>query len=217
MSNTKHCLGKGGKIVQKKQEDSAPARVLAWNTETVENLQQRVLSGRHGPYEAHGLVTDILGTGDDGQFYIGIENRRIIRQDNLLIVQKSKTKCIVPTRFLKNPAKKNAKIICPDLIKVGAYVSCYMAAGVQMKTVDIGYGGSYEAPITYVQMEYVLSAEKEAEWGTLGVCQSVAAEIKKLMKENALVPEEKRKPAELVLENYGRNFQKLQESTSVFL
>jgi hypothetical protein len=213
----KQPLGKGGKIVQKKAEESAPARVLAWNRGCVESLQQRVLSGRGIPYDAHSLVTDILGTGDDGQFYIGIENRRIIRQDNLLIVQKSKTKCIVPTRFLKNPAKKNAKIICPDLLKVGAYVSCYMAAGVQMTEIDIGYGGAYDAPKTYVQMEYVLSAEKEEEWGTLGVCQSVAAEIKKLMKENALIPEEKRKPAELILENYGRNFQKLQESTAVFL
>jgi len=217
MSNTKHCLGKGGKIVQKKQEDTAPMRVVAWNAESLEALQQKVLSGRVHPYEAHDLVTDILGVGKDGQFYLEVERRRIVRQDELLIVQKSKTKTTVPVRFLKNAGKKNAKIICPDLLKVGAYVSCYLAAGVQTFMRDIGYGGAVEENVTYPEIEYILPPEKEEEWGTLGVCQTVTEEIKKLVKENALVPEEKRKPAQLVVQNYGKQFQRLQSGSNVFL
>lgn len=210
-------LGKGGKIVQKKAEDTTPVRIVAWNTECVESLKERVLSGHRYAYEAHDLVTEILGTGDDGQFYIMVERRRIIRQDELLIVEKSPAKVTVPTRFLKNAGKKNAKIVCPDLLKVGTYVSCFCAAGVQTYMRNIGYGGAIETAITYPQIEYVLSSEKEEEWGALGVCQSVTAEIKKLVRENALVPEEKRKPAQLILHTYGRFFQNLQGSTSVYL
>ena len=192
-------------------------RIVAWNTESLESLQQRVLSGRCHPYEAHDLVTDILGAGDDGQFYLEVERRRIIRQDELLIVQKYKTKTTVPARFLKNAGKKNAKIICPDLLKVGAYVTCYLAAGVQTRMRDIGYGGAVKENVTYPEIEYVLTPEKEMEWGTLGVCQTVTEEIKKLVGENALVPEEKRKPAQLVVQNYGSHFQKLQSASNVFL
>jgi hypothetical protein len=210
-------LGKGGKIIQKKAEDSAPARILAWNTQCVEALQERVLSGHRSAYDAHDLVTEILGTGSDGQFYIQVERRRIIRQEELVIVEKSSVKSTVPTRFLKNAGKKNAKIICPDLLKVGAYVSCFCAAGVQTYMRNIGYGGAVEEAITYPQIEYVLSPEKEEEWGVLGVCQTVNAEVKKLVKENALVPEEKRKPAQLIIHTYGRRFQHIQGTTTVAL
>jgi len=214
MSNTKHCLGKGGKIVQKKQEDTAPVRVVAWNTESVESLQQKVLSGCRGPYDIHDLVKNILGVGDDGQFYVEVERRRITRQNELLIVEKCPAKVTVPARFLN---KKNAKIICPDLLKVGAYVGCYMAAGVKTYMRNIGYGGAVEENVTYPEIDYILPAEKEEEWGTLGVCQTVTGEIKKLVKENALVPEEKRKPAQLIVQTYNRRFQTLQSTSSVTL
>jgi hypothetical protein len=217
MPNKQHCLAKGGKIVQKKQEDTAPVRVVAWNTETIESLQQRVLSGRHGPYDIHDLVKNILGVGDDGQFYVEVERRRITRQDELLIVEKCPAKATVPARFLKNAGKKNAKIICPDLLKVGTYVSCFTAAGVKTYMRNIGYGGAVEENVTYPEIEYILSAEKEEEWGALGVCQTVSAEIKKLVKENALVPEEKRKPAQLIVQTYARRFQNLQSTSSVAL
>lgn len=215
----KQPLGKGGKIIQKKKEESGPDVALAKNTQTLEKIQEEVLSGVVPKLPAHDLITDILGTTEDGQFRVEIEKYRLIRQgEHLLTIQKSKSQAVVPARFLKNAGKKNAKIIVPDLIKIGAFVSCHLAMGCGSvkKVIAMPFAPSYTAN-SYAEIQYILPAEKEEAWGALGVCQTSKEETKRLVRDNALVPEEKRKPAKLILEAYSAFFNTCESSVEVAL
>jgi len=215
----KQPLGKGGKIIQKKKEESGPDVALARNTQALDTLQEEVLSGAVPKLPAHDLITAIVGTTEDGQFRVEIEKYRLLRQANeVLTIQKSKSQAVVPARFLKNAGKKNAKIIVSDLIKVGAFVSCHLATGCGSvkKAIAMPFAPSYITN-SYAEIQYILPAEKEEAWGALGVCETLQEETKRLVRDNALVPEEKRKPAKLIVEAHSAFFNTRESSVEVAL
>jgi len=201
-------LGKGGKIVQKKKEESGPAIAIERNSRCIERLQEEMVANKTCCEEPHARILSIVGVGPDGQFRVEVERKRLIRQDEILIVQSTTTESVVPGRFLKNAGKKNAKLTCPELIRVGSVVALFTAKGcgsVQVARAD-KFCPSYSSA-TYTEIDYILTEEKEAEWVALGIAQITVSETKKLIAENATVPEEKRKPAMLSLQQWSKNFQ----------
>lgn len=67
-------------------------------------------------------VTSIDGQQEDGQFQISVAY--IVPPDQVMYAQGTRLirPVIVGRDFLKHPGEKKARVACPDLLKVGAYV-----------------------------------------------------------------------------------------------
>jgi len=173
-------LAKGGKkFVASMAGPSAPVLALESNAARVESVQSsHMAEGRGGIFLRR--ITAILGAGKDGQFRVETEVTDCdgIPEKELTVIslRKYKMECVVPARFLKNAGKSNAKLIVPDLIKVGAYISVFIARGIHLAAADAVQAAGLQARQLqwFVELDYVLSQEMETAWIGLGLLNTDA-------------------------------------------
>jgi hypothetical protein len=182
MPNNKHCLGKGGKpFIAKNAGPNSVELAMEDNSRQVEGVQSwfKKHPGGFAPqYLKH--VTAILGPAKDGQFMIEVEDARVLttdemtRESNGIVVMKYRDQIVVPTRFLR---KSGRALNCPDLLKVGAAVEICSTSGcgsIQKASSDM-HGPTYHTR-TYLEVDFVLTAEKELEWAALGYMKHLPTE-----------------------------------------
>ena len=183
MPNKQHCLAKGGKpFIAKNAGPSAEELAVEDNSRQVEGVQAwfKTHVGGFAPEFMKHIVSMEPGLGKDGQFRVTTEDAKVRMPEKWgdeILVEKYRSEVIVPARFLR---KSGRAVNCPDLIKVGAAIEWYSAKGcgsVQKAHRDV-HAPTYRTAI-YNEIQFVLPAEKEAEWVSLGYMRNVSNEIDK--------------------------------------
>jgi len=160
------------------------------NKRRAEEVKKQRLDGGLPCFETL-RIKSIEGVAKDGQFWITATMRHsdgteyyhgsvTSRHEKNLheVVNKNPRhvggilRVVVPSRFLKDAGSKKAKIACTDLLKVGATLMVKAAEGVQVHKHDMGYGAWRMVNDSYADIDFILTAEEDAEWRSLDLLEN---------------------------------------------
>jgi hypothetical protein len=159
--------------------ETAAARCERISREVCAATEKRWSETREDQRETRMItVTSIDGLQDDGQFQISVAY--MVPPDQAMYAQGTRLirPVIVGRDFLKHPGEKKARVACPDLLKVGAYVLVKSGEGRLHDFTSVvghfrGHQVTRDVAKTYQDLAAVIPPDIASRWEAEGKLKAV--------------------------------------------